>query len=63
VLIRAHVLLPRCQVRGAEALTLALFGDENRFGKLPITMYNKDYINEVDFHDFSFSKAPGRTYK
>eukprot|EP01047_Picozoa_sp_COSAG01_P003232 COSAG01_NODE_94_length_26962_cov_9.110933_16_plen_405_part_00 len=50
-------------VRGAEALTMALFGEANRFGKSPITHYNKKYITEVDFHDFSLSKPPGRTYK
>ena len=50
-------------VRGAEALALAMFGEENRFGKLPITMYDKAYISQVDFHDFSMSKSPGRTYK
>ena len=49
-------------VRGAEALALALFGDENRFGKLPITIYPKDFM-KVDFLDFSMSNAPGRTYK
>lgn len=50
-------------VRGAEALALALFGQENRWGKLPITMYDKKYIETVDFHDFDMSKFPGRTYK
>ena len=50
-------------VRGAKALNQALFGDANRFGRMPITMYNKDYINQVDFHNFDMSKLPGRTYK
>ena len=45
-------------VRGAEALTLALFGAENRFGKLPVTLYDKKYISQVDFHDFHMSKPP-----
>ena len=47
-------------VRGAEALTLALFGAENRFGKLPVTLYDKEYISQVDFHDFHMSKPPVR---
>eukprot|EP00039_Didymoeca_costata_P030626 m.30608 g.30608 ORF g.30608 m.30608 type:complete len:811 (-) comp8218_c0_seq1:49-2481(-) len=50
-------------VRGAEALTIALFGEANRFGKLPITMYEKDFMIKSDFHDFDMSKPPGRTYK
>lgn len=50
-------------VRGAEALTMALFGEANRWGKLPITMYDADYINQVDFHNFEMAKPPGRTYK
>jgi beta-D-xylosidase 4 len=50
-------------VRGAKALNMALFGDSNRFGRLSVTLYNKDYINQVDFHNFDLSIAPGRTYK
>jgi len=51
-------------VRGGEALTMMVFGETPLlFGKLPITMYDKQYIEQVDFHDFSMSKAPGRTYK
>ena len=30
-------------VRGAKALNMALFGDANRFGRMPVTMYNKEY--------------------
>ena len=51
-------------VRGGEALTMMAFGETPvLFGKLPITMYDKQYIEQVDFHDFSMSKPPGRTYK
>jgi len=50
-------------VRGAEALHAALFGKENRWGKLPVTLYNKDFPNEVDFTNFDMAKSPGRTYK
>merc|ERR1712232_91861 len=49
--------------RGAEALAMAIFGEANRWGKLPITMYNKEYTDHVDFHSFDMAKAPGRTYK
>ncbi len=50
-------------VRGAEALAMTLFGKANRWGKLPITMYDANYINQVDMHDFEMAKPPGRTYK
>ena len=51
-------------VRGGEALTMMAFGETPLlFGKLPITLYDKHYIQQVDFHDFSMSKSPGRTYK
>ena len=36
-----HARARHAAVRGAEALALTLFGEANRFGKLPITMYNK----------------------
>ena len=36
-------------VRGAEALAMALLGEANRWGKLPITMYDADYINQVEW--------------
>ena len=54
---------------GQEALALTLLGDENRFGRLPITMYDKAYTGAVgsggvvDFHNFDMAKPPGRTYK
>jgi hypothetical protein len=52
-------------VRGAHALTMAMFGDDggNRWGKLPVTMYDKEYITKADFHSFAMSASPGRTYK
>ncbi len=33
--------------RGAEALYLSLLGIENRWGKLPVTVYGSDYVSEV----------------
>ena len=32
-------------------------------GRLPVTLYNKAYTAQVDFHDFAMAKPPGRTYK
>ncbi len=48
---------------GAPMLAETLFGMHNRFGKLPYTIYPKNYINEVDFNNYDMSKAPGRTYR
>jgi beta-glucosidase len=48
---------------GATALAKLLFGKENRFGKLPYTIYPASYAREQDAANFDMSKAPGRTYK
>ena len=34
-------------VHGAQAIADAIFGDYNPGGKLPVTIYGKDYVNEV----------------
>jgi len=49
--------------RGAEAIAKALFGEENRWGKLPVTMYPAAYANLVDIEDYSMTKSPGRTHR
>eukprot|EP00697_Spironema_sp_BW2_P017465 gnl/Spiro4/9155_TR4822_c0_g1_i1.p1 gnl/Spiro4/9155_TR4822_c0_g1~~gnl/Spiro4/9155_TR4822_c0_g1_i1.p1 ORF type:complete len:824 (-),score=178.02 gnl/Spiro4/9155_TR4822_c0_g1_i1:109-2538(-) len=49
--------------QGALALYKALFGLENRWGRMPLTVYPADYINQVDLFNFDMSKAPGRTYR
>eukprot|EP00730_Choanoeca_flexa_P014520 TRINITY_DN6379_c0_g2_i1.p1 TRINITY_DN6379_c0_g2~~TRINITY_DN6379_c0_g2_i1.p1 ORF type:complete len:321 (+),score=74.32 TRINITY_DN6379_c0_g2_i1:121-1083(+) len=49
--------------KGARALAMTLFGESNRFGKLPYTMYSHDYIQEQDMTNYDMSKAPGRTYR
>lgn len=48
---------------GARALGMSLFGKENRWGKLPITMYPHSYISEQSMINYDMSIAPGRTYK
>ena len=48
---------------GAEALAMSLLGKENRWGKLPITMYPHSYITEQNMTNYDMSAAPGRTYK
>eukprot|EP00438_Fugacium_kawagutii_P024420 Skav222383 [mRNA] locus=scaffold2692:362839:366684:- [translate_table: standard] len=49
--------------KGAHALGKTLFGKENRWGKLPITMYPHNYISEQPMTNYDMSVAPGRTYK
>lgn len=48
---------------GARAVARSLLGHTNRWGKLPVTVYDEKYIEEVDMLDFDMAKAPGRTYK
>ena len=50
-------------VTGPLALAQHLFGFENRWGKLPVTMYPHSYITEQDMTNYDMSKSPGRTYK
>jgi beta-glucosidase-like glycosyl hydrolase len=45
------------------ALAQLLFGVENRWGKLPITMYPQSYTKQQPMDNYDMSKAPGRTYK
>merc|ERR1711972_510070 len=45
------------------AIGAALFGIENRWGKLPITMYPHSYISDQDMANYDMSRPPGRTYK
>ncbi|CAK9000074.1 unnamed protein product [Durusdinium trenchii] len=49
--------------KGAQALGMALMGKENRWGKLPITMYPHSYIAEQPMTNYDMSATPGRTYK
>eukprot|EP01123_Difflugia_compressa_P014532 TRINITY_DN762_c1_g1_i1.p1 TRINITY_DN762_c1_g1~~TRINITY_DN762_c1_g1_i1.p1 ORF type:complete len:323 (+),score=58.55 TRINITY_DN762_c1_g1_i1:145-969(+) len=50
-------------VQGARALADTLFGTQNRWGKLPVTIYPADYINQVVMTNYDMSKPPGRTYR
>jgi len=50
-------------VKGARALAESLFGTQNRWGKLPVTIYPANYVNQVDIFNFDMSKPPGRTYR
>jgi beta-glucosidase-like glycosyl hydrolase len=48
---------------GAKAVSDAIFGAYNPGGKMPATMYNSSYIEEVDFLDMSMQAGPGRSYR
>lgn len=48
---------------GGRAIGASLFGLENRWGKLPVTMYPHSYIQEQFMTNYHMSKAPGRTYR
>lgn len=50
-------------VVGGKAVGASLFGLENRWGKLPITMYPHDYIKQQSMVNYDMSAPPGRTYK
>eukprot|EP00008_Paramoeba_atlantica_P009980 CAMPEP_0201481994 /NCGR_PEP_ID=MMETSP0151_2-20130828/6242_1 /ASSEMBLY_ACC=CAM_ASM_000257 /TAXON_ID=200890 /ORGANISM="Paramoeba atlantica, Strain 621/1 / CCAP 1560/9" /LENGTH=701 /DNA_ID=CAMNT_0047864447 /DNA_START=732 /DNA_END=2837 /DNA_ORIENTATION=+ len=49
--------------RTGEALYRSIYGYENRWGKLPVTMYRENYIQEVGMYDFDMSGGAGRTYR
>jgi beta-glucosidase len=50
-------------MRGAEALFTAIFGLANRWGRLPVTYYSSDMMNQLDMYDFSQTGGSGRTYR
>jgi len=50
-------------LRAGEALYRAIFGYDNRWGKLPVTIYSSSFTNEHDMYSFDMSTPPGRTYR
>ena len=44
-------------------LASLLFGDTNRWGKLPVTMYPASFAKEKSMVDYDMSSGVGRTYK
>ena len=53
---------------GTRAIAETFFGAENKWGKLPITIYNANYTKELDAADagisnYEFAKGPGRGYR
>jgi hypothetical protein len=50
-------------VHGGTAIAETVFGLNNPGGKLPVTIYRSNYVNESDFLDMSISEGQGRTYR
>ncbi|EGZ24680.1 family 3 glycoside hydrolase [Phytophthora sojae] len=48
---------------GARAMADVLFGDTNPSGKLPVTMYRSDYVDQVEMKSMDMTAHPGRTYR
>ena len=48
---------------GARAVARSIFGLENRWGKLPVTIYPLDFQNQISIQDMSMTLGPGRTYR
>jgi beta-glucosidase len=48
---------------GGQALAMSLFGLENRWGKLPYTIYPYHVMQGFDMKDHSMTTPPGRTYR
>ncbi len=51
---------------GPTALATLLFGDANRWGKLPVTIYPSNYTSAagaLPLQDMSFATPPGRSYR
>jgi hypothetical protein len=48
---------------GAIALADLLFGKENRWGKLPVTIYPGNYSKTQVMQDMSYTTGEGRSYR
>jgi len=50
-------------VVGGRAIASSLFGVENRWGKLPVTLYPHSFIRDKAMSDYNMTSGVGRTYK
>lgn len=48
---------------GGTAVAETIFGEQNRFGKLPFTWYASNFTKLSDFDNMNMTDGPGRTYK
>ncbi|XP_065885422.1 uncharacterized protein [Dysidea avara] len=48
---------------GGKAIAQVIYGEFNPSGRLPYTIYPKDYVNQISFFDMGMRSKPGRTYK
>lgn len=49
--------------QGANATADLIFGVENRWGKLPVTVYPANYTKGAVLQDMSFTRGEGRSYR
>merc|ERR1712070_1268752 len=49
--------------RGGEAMAQGLFGLHNRWGRMPYTIYPKDFEKEAEMTEHDIRAPPGRTYR
>lgn len=50
-------------MRGAEALFLSIFGESNKWGRLPITLYESSIVDQLNRFSFNMTEGVGRTYR
>jgi len=50
-------------MRGAEVIYQNIFGLNNRWGRLPVTIYGKDFEQTHSLKDFDMTSGLGRTYR
>jgi len=51
-------------IRGSEAIARTIFGDNDHLGgKLPYTIYDKDYITKMKMTDMEMTNGVGRSYR
>jgi hypothetical protein len=48
---------------GGKAVAEALFGETNRWGKTPVTIYSEAVLDEFDMLSFSMTAGVGRSYR